>query len=255
MNLFFRKLGNGKPLIILHGLFGMSENWLSIAKRIAEKHTVYIPDQRNHGQSPHSKDFSYDHLCSDLEQFIMEQKLEQVQLIGHSMGGKVSMKFALIHPEIVKKLVVVDIAPKQYTPSDLVMFFKVLLDIDLHKVNTRAEVDRMLIPRIPEMKIRQFLLKNLRRNKNRRLEWKINLPAIFTNINKVFEEITALNSFKRDALFIRGGRSGYITGADYPLIERLFPLAQIITIPSAGHWVHSDAADDLCNHLRLFFTN
>jgi pimeloyl-ACP methyl ester carboxylesterase len=255
MKLFYRKLGKGKPLIILHGLFGMSDNWLSIAKRIAQKHTVYILDQRNHGQSPHSPEFNYEILGADLHQFIDEQELSQVRLIGHSLGGKVCMKYALRFPERVEKLVVVDIAPKAYKPSELVGFLKTLLKVDLKKAIDRFDVDRVIESEIPQAAVRQFLLKNLKRNEKNELEWKINLQGIFTNIDGLFEEISALGTYKRDTLFIRGGMSNYINAADYPLIERLFPVAQIITIPLASHWVHSDAPNELCNHLRSFFAN
>ena len=133
------------------------------------------------------------------------------------------------------------------------MFFKTLLKIELKNAKDRSDVDRMIKSEIPQTAIRQFLLKNLKRNDKNELEWKINLQGIFNNIAGLFKEITALGSFKKDTLFIKGGNSDYINAADYPLIERLFPVAQIITIPLASHWVHSDTPDELCDHLRRFF--
>lgn len=253
MKLFYRKLGSGKPLIILHGLFGMSDNWLTIARRIARKHTVYMPDQRNHGQSPHSDTFNYDVLAGDLAAFIDEKGFDQVRLIGHSMGGKVSMKYAMNYPDRVEKLVVVDIAPRSYDSGRFDMFFKGMTRIEPGRVKSRTAVDEHLAGTIKNSAIRQFLLKNLKREEDNSFSWKVNLSAIQRNIGLILQNIDDDGVFKGDTLFVSGGKSDYIIASDHPAIKRMFPLAEIVTIPSASHWIHSDAPEEFCGHLRRFF--
>jgi pimeloyl-ACP methyl ester carboxylesterase len=255
MELFYRKTGSGRPAIILHGLFGMSDNWMTIARRIARKHTVYIPDQRNHGQSPWSDDFSYDLLADDLAGFIRKHGLEQVRLIGHSMGGKVAMNYALRHGDEIDKLVVVDIAPRAYTSTHFKSYFDALMRIDLNSMNARTDVDQALAKSISNPAIRQFLLKNLQRNDDNTFSWKVNLRAIYQNLDQMFVAVDGQASYKGETLFVSGGKSGYIRYTDHTLIRELFPLSEIVTIPQASHWIHSDAPEEFCNHLRRFFSS
>jgi len=252
MELFYRQMGQGTPLIILHGLFGMSDNWMGIARKIAEKHNVYIPDQRNHGRSPHHYEFNYRVLLEDLEEFVNSKNMDRVTILGHSLGGKIGMLYAFNHPERLNKLVVVDIAPKNYDRPLFRTFLKQLLSIDLRGLKTRGEADKRLAEKISDSAIRQFLLKNLYKDDNQNFQWRINLMSLFTNINAILGAEDIQGSWNGPTLFVRGGQSDYITDKDFPEIKELFPKAEIETIPSATHWVHSDAPDAFCNILRNF---
>ena len=247
MKLFYRHYGEGPPLVILHGIFGLSDNWVSIGKKLAEKFSVYIPDQRNHGQSPHSDAFDYDVLSGDLEEFIRTHELENPVLIGHSMGGKVVMKYALENPEPINRLVVVDMSPRKYSPR---LFHQkmiaAMLSVDFAATDSRTEIEEQLALSIPQPSIRQFMLKNLYRPERSTLAWRPNLEAISNNLAEVFEAIVSSNPYLGPSLFVRGGESDYITDSDRPAIKLLFPNSSIETIAGASHWVHSDKPDELC---------
>lgn len=240
-------------MIILHGLFGMSDNWMNIAKRIAEKHTVYIPDQRNHGRSPHSPDFNYFVLMDDLKTFIETHISVPVDLIGHSMGGKTAMLLALHYPELLNKMVVVDIAPRSYDRPLFKTFLQQLLSIDLSGMKSRKEADERLAAKINTPAIRQFLLKNLYRDDDLHFRWRINLNSLYQNIEAILSGNDFSGRYEKELLFIRGGRSDYITETDTDSIRQYFPNALIKTIPGATHWVHADAPDALCAALRSFW--
>ena len=181
MKLFYRQSGQGRPLIILHGLFGSSDNWYSLAKVFAEHFTVYLIDQRNHGQSPKSDAFDYALLTEDLAEFIQEHSLQQPILLGHSMGGKTAMNFAVRYPEQLSRLIVVDIVPRPY-PVHHDAILEGLKAIHLGSLMSRAEADKTLSEYVPETDVRQFLLKNLSRLPAGGFEWRINLEAIDQNI-------------------------------------------------------------------------
>jgi esterase len=250
MKLFYRQFGEGRPVIILHGLFGLSDNWVSIGKRIATQFAVYIPDLRNHGQSAHSPSMNYQAMADDLLEFIEDQKLENVILIGHSMGGKVAMNFALDHPNLLNQLVVIDISPRRYPArsvhSDII---NAMLSVNLQQVTSRSQVEALLQNAIPDINIRLFILKNLYYRAPHKPAWRPNLEAIQNNLELIFDEIQGGRTFTKPSLFIRGGLSDYITPADESVIREMFPLAQIKTIPSATHWVHADAPMELCRLL------
>jgi esterase len=244
MQLNFQRHGEGFPLIILHGLFGSLDNWQSVARHWSESFQTFTLDLRNHGRSPHSEDFNYAVMVEDVREFMAAQGLNSAHLLGHSMGGKVAMHFALKNPALVKKLVVIDMAPRAYPPSHETIF-KALLALDLDSFRERAEIDKALVLSIPDNATRQFLLKNIKRNDAGAFEWKMNLPAIYKNYADVTGAIESARTFDRPTLFIRGGRSDYIKEGDEVLIRQLFPQAQIKTIPEAGHWVHADASIQL----------
>lgn len=189
MTLNFRKTGTGKPLVILHGLFGSADNWMSVAKGLEENYTLYLLDQRNHGDSPHSDTWNYKAMAADLKEFMEAEGLQKASFLGHSMGGKTVMKFALTYPEMVEKLVVADIAPRPY-PVHHQTILEALNAVDTKSLSSRKEAEDKLAEYIPERGIRQFLLKNLTR-KEGAFEWKINLPIITKQIENVGEEITA----------------------------------------------------------------
>lgn len=248
MQLFYRQFGEGRPLIILHGIFGVSDNWVTIGKRIAESFSVYIPDQRNHGRSPHSDFFTYPALVEDLREFITEHELENPILIGHSMGGKVAMNYALEYPEETGKLVVVDISVRKYPGRQAHQkLLDAMLSIDFDKVNSRAEVDRQLEECIDSFRVRQFILKNLQRVNRDRLGWRMNVEALSANLYNVFEGVEGMGrTYEGEVMFVRGGASEYIPLEDDSPIRSLFPKASIRTIGGATHWVHADAPDELC---------
>jgi pimeloyl-ACP methyl ester carboxylesterase len=246
MKLFFRHFGEGQPLIILHGLFGQSDNWVTVGKKLAEQYSVYIPDQRNHGQSPHATVHTYPALADDLLEFIEEQELENIILVGHSMGGKAAMSFALEHPELIEKLVIVDISPRKYPERNIhTQVITQMLSIDLGSTTSRSEVERILEQQISDQRIRYFILKNLYYKIPGKLGWRLNLEAINHNLDHLFDGISAEEPFKHPTLFIKGGNSDYILEQDIPAIEKLFPLASIKTISGATHWVHADAPEEL----------
>ena len=251
MTLNYKSFGEGFPVIILHGLFGTLDNWQTIAKKLAENYQVYIVDQRNHGRSPHDDTFNYEVLAEDLQAFMESQWIYEAHVIGHSMGGKTAMQFALTYPELVNQLIVVDIAPKAYEGGHQGIF-EALFSLDLEKINSRKEADVLLAEKINDFGVRQFLLKNLTRNKAGGFKWKMNLPAIYQNYNQILSAIDNDDSFNKPTLFIRGGQSDYIEEGDLKEINNLFPIANLKTVENAGHWVHAVAPATLLNMVTSF---
>jgi len=253
MKLFFREFGQGQPVIILHGLFGQSDNWVTIGRRIADQFHVFIPDQRNHGQSLHTPVHSFPAMADDLAEFIEEHQIENPILIGHSMGGKVAMTYALENPGKVMKLVIIDISPRKY-PERIThtQVITEMIRIDLEKIVTRTEVEKILDSRVSDTRIKMFILKNLYYKIHGKLAWRLNLEAINQNMDLLFDGISSDNQYTGPSLFIRGGKSDYILDSDIPLIKSMFPEALVKTIPGASHWVHADAPEELCYLLSGF---
>lgn len=253
MELFYREFGEGQAIIILHGLFGQSDNWVTIGRRIAGQFHVFIPDQRNHGQSPHTSIHSFPAMADDLAQLIEEHEIENPIIIGHSMGGKVAMTYALENPQKVQKLVVIDISPRKY-PERIIhtQVITQMMGIDLDSIKTRTEVEKILDSGISDPRVRMFILKNLYYKIHGRLAWRLNLEAINQSMDLLFDSITSENQFTGKTMFIRGGNSDYITEADISLIKSLFPESVIKTISGASHWVHADAPEQLCYLLSEF---
>lgn len=245
-------MGEGAPLIILHGLFGSSDNWLSIARELESRYKVYLVDQRNHGDSPHSEEFTYSAMAADLKEFVEEHDIKAPVVVGHSMGGKTAMNFAVTCPNLLRKLVVVDIAPRYY-PVHHDVILKGLQSIDVESLESRREADKALSEYVPELGVRQFLLKNLGRNSEGGYEWKINLPVINDQIENVGEALDEESRFEKPVLFINGAKSGYIKKErDEALIQQIFPKATIETIPGAGHWVHAEKPAEVIEKVRTF---
>ncbi|MBL7796034.1 MAG: alpha/beta fold hydrolase [Saprospiraceae bacterium] len=250
MELFSREFGQGSPVVILHGLFGFSDNWQTIAKALADHHLVITPDLRNHGRSPHVPTHTYPEMADDLKVFLEQHWVFKTALVGHSMGGKVAMQFALHHPDIVERLVVVDIAPGLATDNHA-HIFRALLDLDLSRIATRQEAEAWLEPRVPDFGTRQFLLKNITRNADGTFAWKMNLPVLWGAYPDILAGVQG-EPFDKPTLFIRGSRSNYVQDEDFPLIRRMFPQAQVVTIEGAGHWVHADKPTELLVLVREF---
>lgn len=253
MKLNYKKLGEGEPLVILHGLFGMLDNWFTLGKKFTENFTVYLIDLRNHGQSPHNDEWNYKIMSDDLLIFFDEHNIEKASIIGHSMGGKTAMHFAGKYSGRVKKLVVVDIAPRFY-PIHHDTILTALLSIDLENLKSRNEADVMLSKYISDFGTKQFLLKNLARkeNDNTKFEWKFNLPVIAKNIHEVGAETTGGST--APTLFIRGEKSDYINQSDEAEIKKLYPNSDIVSINS-GHWVHAEKPEEFYNAVIKFLTN
>ncbi len=247
MKLFYRNYGEGQPLVILHGIFGISDNWVTIGRRLAERFEVFIPDQRNHGQSPHSDTFNYYALVEDLFEFLDDHELRNPILIGHSMGGKVAMNFALEYPRRVDKLIVVDMSMRKYPPrQEHLEILQAMREIDFNTVSTREEVEEIIAKRIKSERVRLFILKNIYRINAERMAWRLNIEGIYNNIDNVFEGIESGYTYNEPTLFIKGGVSNYIQEEDYKTIPKNFPKAEFITIEGASHWVHADKPDELC---------
>jgi pimeloyl-ACP methyl ester carboxylesterase len=240
MKLFYRKTGEGRPVLILHGVFGSSDNWFTISKMIADKgFAVYALDARNHGQSPRSEEFSYELMAEDLNEFIDEHQLDKPIIIGHSMGGKTVMHFAMKHAGKFNKLVIVDIAPKYY-PSHHGHIIQGLNSIDLDKLTNRKEAELQLDRYVTSVGERQFLLKNLYRNELGKFDWRINLPVLSREIYQVGGDFTDTREISEPVLFLRGSESGYIYDEDVTAIKKIFPNAKVETIEGAGHWIQAD---------------
>jgi esterase len=247
VQLNFQKYGTGFPVIILHGLFGSLDNWQTVSRKLSEHFSVYIVDQRNHGASPHSDVFNYQVMAEDLLEFMDLYDLHRAHLLGHSMGGKTAMQFALSHPERTEKLIVADIAPKAYPPWH-VPIFEALLSLDLSRYRSRKEVGDALETAIPDAQLRQFLLKNLAMNPDGSYRWKINLEGIYTNYSALSGELEAGgNTFQGPTLFIRGELSDYILDSDEIVIRQIFPMVQFYTIQNAAHWLHAEKPIEFTN--------
>ncbi|MCB0705639.1 MAG: alpha/beta fold hydrolase [Saprospiraceae bacterium] len=245
MDLNFKTFGQGDPLVILHGLFGTLDNWQTLGKSWAEFYSVYLIDQRNHGRSPHLPEINYPVLATDLQAFLESHWIYKTHLIGHSMGGKTAMQFATSFPDMVEKLVIIDSAPKKYAGGHQ-LIFEALFDLDLANLENREQADLALQSRIPEKDVRQFLLKNLTRNKQAPgYSWKMNLPVLFNHYADILANIQFDQPFEGPCLFIRGGHSDYIQDQDIDAITRIFPNARLETIAGAGHWVHAEKPKEL----------
>lgn len=254
MHLFFRHFGKGKPVVILHGLFGISDNWVTFGRELSEHYSIYIPDLRNHGQSPHSAVFDFPALSSDILEFCETHQLEQINLIGHSLGGKTAMLLALQHPELISKLVVVDISLRKSPPDrDHQKLLDAMLAVDFSEAATRSDVERQLSKAIPSARIRQFLLKNVWWRDRHTLDWRLNLKGINENLLSVFEAVNFPGRFSGPSLFIRGGASDYVLDTDIPEIKSKFPGAAVETIAKASHWVHADAPGEFFHLVSEFF--
>ncbi|GMN10707.1 alpha/beta fold hydrolase [Croceitalea sp. MTPC9] len=233
-------LGEGKPLLILHGFLGMSDNWKTLGNQFAENgFQVHLIDQRNHGKSFHSENFDYEILAGDLKNYMAHHGIIKTALIGHSMGGKTIMQFGCSNPELVEKLIVADIAPKYYPPHHDTII-NGLTALDFEQIKTRSEADKELSKHIAEIGIRQFLLKNLYWIEKGRLDFRFNLDVLQYKMEEIGENISSTATFSGKTLFVRGDRSEYILQNDFDTIKRHFPLAQIETVSKAGHWLHAE---------------
>jgi len=264
MELFYRKLGSGVPMVIVHGLYGVSDNWLSTAKALAVNFEVYLIDQRNHGRSPHRGQHTYENMRDDLLGFLKDMGLDSAVLMGHSMGGKTIMCFAQHHPERVRSLIVVDIAPKSYKdagrkePLSHYGIMRAMKEVDFSVAKSRRDVDRMLGQTIKQERIRRFLMKNLRQEEGKKYSWALNLDVLMRELDNIMDGVNekcfdpAFPVTGIPVLFIRGADSRYILDEDMDFIQGIFPFAELETIPGAGHWVHAEQPEAFVNAVTKF---
>jgi pimeloyl-ACP methyl ester carboxylesterase len=250
MKLNYREQGEGQPMVILHGLFGSSDNWQTHAKKLAEYYRVILVDQRNHGHSDWSDDFSYELMSEDLLELFQDLDLKKAILIGHSMGGKTAIRFAQTHENLLEKLIVVDIGVKQY-PMHHQEILKGLHAINLDIVNTRSEAETILSKTIESVGVRQFLLKNLYWKDKNVLAWRMNIPVLEKEMAAILSELSKKEVYL-PTLFIRGALSNYILDEDIEDLENQFPDLIVKTINNAGHWVHAEAPQEFIETILEF---
>lgn len=244
MQLHSNIIGEGKPFVILHGFLGMGDNWKTLGNQFSEAgFQVHLVDQRNHGRSFHDAIFNYEVLAADLKNYCEELQLTQIVLLGHSMGGKTAMLFATEYPDLVSKLIIVDIAPRFY-PIHHEKILEGLSALNFDTIKSRGEADKILANYVTEASTRQFLLKNLYWIEKGKLALRMNLDALKENVGEVGEALPIHAKFNRETLFLRGDRSEYIALPDEAIIKRHFPAAQIITISKSGHWLHAENPKD-----------
>lgn len=253
-------------MIILHGLYGMSDNWVSIARMFSKKYEVFTVDQRNHGNSPHNSEHTYELMAMDLLAFMDSHDIKKPILMGHSMGGKTAIKFSSMYPERVSHLIVVDIAPKSYKEiarrrNDELSHHQILgamCAIDPGKVSSREEIEELMAKTIGSERIRQFLMKNVRREKKGNFSWQLNLEALWNHLDLIMDGVnydellpsSPLSGFP--VLFIRGQKSPYITDEDEEKIKWIYPYADFISVPDAGHWVHAEQTTIFIKAIKEF---
>lgn len=255
MQLNYKVFGEGDPVLILHGMFGTLDNWQTIAKKLAEHFMVFIIDLRNHGRSPHSEDFDYTIMANDIREFMENNWIYEAYVVGHSIGGKVAMQLASENPDLVKKLAVVDIAPKVYVGNHQ-SIFEALFSLDLDQLQSRKEADQLLQEKIDSYGVRQFILKNLSINKEtQHYEWKMNLPVIHAAYQTILGKGNSSIPFDNPTLFIKGGESKYILPEELEDYKAYFPNATLKTIEKAGHWVHAEQPKVFLEVLTDFLLN
>lgn len=263
MELFYKEYGQGYPTVILHGLYGCSDNWHSIANQLGETYHVIVPDLRNHGKSPHDTEHNYQLMTEDIKELITKLGIEKTNIIGHSMGGKLAMFFALKYPTLLNKLIIVDISPISSTqltdPNSKTLFHLQLMDaltsLNLEQINTYREADKILANYTDNKRIRTFLLKNLKKV-DKRFKWKFNLLSLKENLPNIMQEfnIEDFNESKilTPSLFLRGENSDYLPTKDFKQTKYIFPESKITSIPNAGHWLHAEQPKIFLNQVISF---
>lgn len=253
MKLFSKTYGDkGQDLIVIHGLFGMSDNWNTLGKKFAKYCKVHLLDLRNHGRSPHSNEFNYDVMCADILEYITDNDISKPIILGHSLGGKVAMKFAFSYPDKMEKLIVADISPRDYNTDFHQNLLKVLYKLPLEDFNKREEVDAALSLSLDNKGIRLFLLKNLYRNEQKEFAWRFNIEVLLEKVSNIQDSSFIDGVCDIPTHFIRGGNSNYVTSADEIIINKHFSDFSICTIDGAGHWLHAENPDRFYNEVMGF---
>lgn len=244
--------GEGKPFVILHGFLGMSDNWKTLGSQFAEVgFQVHMLDMRNHGKSFHSDDFSYELMANDVKEYCEFHNLENIILLGHSMGGKTAMLLATLHPELIEKLIIADIGPKFY-PQHHQPILEGLNAVDFSRQPSRSEVEETVSKYITDFGTRQFLLKSLYWKEKEQLAFRFNLEVFNKKIEEIGKALPIENIFEKPTLFLRGSKSNYISDEDFETIHYHFPVVKIVTISNAGHWLHAENPKDFYNETMIF---
>lgn len=252
MKLNFKKIGSGNPVIIVHGLLGMLDNWIGIANTLSNEFSVYIVDLRNHGNSPHSDIFDYKVMADDLLEFIITNNINQPVMIGHSMGGKTCIKLAFENQNLLKKLIIIDICQKEYSVNkEISRIFEAILSLELSTVRSYLEVESQLESYKLNIGSLQLIIKNLKKSNNG-FSWKSDITNIYKNLNYIRAGINSEIKVLLPTLFLRGQYSNFIMDTDYDLIFKNFPQAEILTVQNAGHWVHFDNKSKFITEVRRF---
>lgn len=253
MRLHFQSVGEGEPLVILHGLFGSADNWRHIAKALSTKRRVISVDLRNHGRSFHHARQTYPLMADDLHNLLDDLGLGRVDLLGHSLGGKVAIQFAQSFTERLASLIVVDIAPRQYADEHS-HIFKSLMALDLGKFTSRTQISDALSFTVADPVVRQFLLLNLQKE-NGSFRWRINLDALFCSYPGLLQQVVPDHPIQIPTMFICGANSSYVTQEDWQQIQQLFPQVRQVVVDGAGHWVHADQPEIFLQQLDRFLTD
>ncbi|MAR39120.1 MAG: alpha/beta hydrolase [Flavobacteriales bacterium] len=244
MKLHSKKYGDkGQDLIVIHGLFGMSDNWSTLGRKFSKHFKVHLIDLRNHGRSPHSTEFNYDVMCEDLIEYIEDYNLKKPLVIGHSLGGKVAMKLAFTHAEILEKLLIVDISPRRYNTNFHENLLKILYRLPLEDFERREDIEEILAETFENRGMRLFLMKNLFRNEHNKFGWRFNIDVLLEKVSNIQEAEFINSKCNVPTLFIRGGDSNYVTSEDEIIIKKHFTNFSISTIEGAGHWLHAEKPD------------
>ncbi len=259
MQLFYRTYGTGVPLIALHGLYASSDSWMGLVHELSAEHQLILVDQRNHGRSPHSQEFSYRLMSEDLRELMDSLRIEKAIIMGHSMGGKTAMTFSLSYPERTKGLIVEDISPLAYAAGNKnVRFHRQIINamqqLPLNELKSRNDAEERLLVAIPDLTLCRFLLKNLWRTTAGDFEWRINLASLANNLDRIMDKVGGTNpTFEGCSLFIKGAQSAYIQANDKICINRLFPNSSIATVSAAGHWVHIEQQNEFLKFVKKYF--
>ena len=252
MKLHSNIIGTGKPFIILHGFLGMGDNWKTLGKKFSESgYEVHLLDQRNHGRSPHSDDFSYQFLSNDILEYCQTNNLKNIILLGHSMGGKTAMHFACEHPEYVNRLIIADIAPKYYAPHHQDILDS-LIALDFNEITSRTDAEAILKKFIKDSGTRLFLLKNLYRKSKDAYGLRINLQVLSEKVSEIGKALNEQAIFTKETLFLSGEKSNYILDEDKELVKKHFPNSAIKKVSNAGHWLHAENPDDFFEYVIEF---
>lgn len=252
MKLHAIKIGTGQPLLILHGFLGMGDNWKTLGKKFSEEgYEVHLIDQRNHGRSPHSQEMSYTAMARDIRNYCSDNELTDCIILGHSMGGKTAMFTATYFPDLIDKLIVVDIAPKYYAPHHQ-QILEGLSAVDQAEPASRDQAEEILSQYVKEKAVRMFLMKNLYWKTKGRLTFRFNLNTLREKVDAVGEALPSDKVFSKLALFIKGQLSGYISEEDKGRISGQFPQSNIVEIPNAGHWVHAEKQKEFYSVVMKF---
>jgi len=253
MRLFSKILGNSQQdLIIIHGLFGMSDNWNTLGKQFSKHYTVHLVDLRNHGRSPHSDEFNYEVMCLDILKYIEDNKIKRPVVLGHSLGGKVAMKFAFTHKDKIEKLIVADISPRRYNTDFVQNVLQTLHQLPLENFKTREEIDEILSKSYNDRGMRLFLIKNLYRNEKKEFDWRFNIDVLLKKVSNIQEADFIKGVCHVPAHFIKGRESNYVTKEDELIIRSHFSNFSIATIDKAGHWLHAEKPQEFYNEVISF---